>query len=336
MTRIVMHPPQAHPYGAPVMMMAPWAWWETHIRAEGTSLQMHYDPDAIDIREFSVTFGLDEDRVALIDPPSMHLIHTHEFDDLYSELGARRVTTRADLTARVVWWCPPGEAWRPVEHVRTCSPGRYEHESHTGDRAHRVPEDWDNPGVLYESMSLLNWPMNPMIVDGMSIGPPTDYVGGVDDNRRLNREEIASIYGLDPALLAHPGRREIVHRVLGPGDEARDYTLADIEAMRGGFEAALAAAIPTALRALGFDLEVVAPGLVTGIHTEEMHRYGPAIKPERDVIDEIDRLVNEQIRPGPRDDYTVDRYPRCDHCQHSWHGKPCDECACLGEFEAPV
>lgn len=60
------------------------------------------------------------------------------------------------------------------------------------------------------------------------------------------------------------------------------------------------------------------------------------VLPEQDVVDEIDRLVNEQVAPGPRDDYHVDRYPKCTHCSHDWHGVLCAHCDCLGELEDPV
>jgi hypothetical protein len=60
------------------------------------------------------------------------------------------------------------------------------------------------------------------------------------------------------------------------------------------------------------------------------------VLPEQDVVDEIDRLVNEQVAPGPRDDYRVNRYPKCAKCHHDWHGILCDNCDCLGELEDPV
>jgi len=65
--------------------------------------------------------------------------------------------------------------------------------------------------------------------------------------------------------------------------------------------------------------------------------------PERDVIDAIDELVNEQLAVGPVDDYNADRYIKC-RCGHDWHGIQCVQCACLssdpdgrggGAIEAP-
>lgn len=57
------------------------------------------------------------------------------------------------------------------------------------------------------------------------------------------------------------------------------------------------------------------------------------VNPEDRVLDEIDKLVNEQVRPGPVDDYHVNRYPKCKHCRHDWHGILCKLCDCLGELE---
>jgi len=64
-----------------------------------------------------------------------------------------------------------------------------------------------------------------------------------------------------------------------------------------------------------------------------------AVLPESELIDEIDRLVNESVKVGPVDDYSVNRYPKCPHCGHQWHGIMCEAtstCDCLGELEDPV
>ncbi|TDH48868.1 hypothetical protein E2F47_22140 [Mycobacterium eburneum] len=44
-----------------------------------------------------------------------------------------------------------------------------------------------------------------------------------------------------------------------------------------------------------------------------------------DIIDEIDRLVDDQLAAGPVDDYNVNRYDRCWHCGRDWHGMPITE-----------
>ncbi len=38
------------------------------------------------------------------------------------------------------------------------------------------------------------------------------------------------------------------------------------------------------------------------------------------LIDDIDRLVDEQLASGPVDDYNTNRYDRCPHCSRDWHG----------------
>lgn len=42
--------------------------------------------------------------------------------------------------------------------------------------------------------------------------------------------------------------------------------------------------------------------------------------PEQDVLDAIDQLVDEQMAPGPRDDYSKPYTERCPKCGGSWHG----------------
>ena len=54
------------------------------------------------------------------------------------------------------------------------------------------------------------------------------------------------------------------------------------------------------------------------------------LNPEDQVLDDIDLLVNDQVRPGPQDDYNVDRYPKCEACGHDWHGLDCvGGCDCV-------
>lgn len=38
------------------------------------------------------------------------------------------------------------------------------------------------------------------------------------------------------------------------------------------------------------------------------------------IIDDIDRLVDDQLAAGPVDDYSVNRYDKCGHCGRDWHG----------------
>lgn len=38
------------------------------------------------------------------------------------------------------------------------------------------------------------------------------------------------------------------------------------------------------------------------------------------LLDDIDRLVDEQLAAGPVDDYNANRYSKCPHCDRDWHG----------------
>jgi hypothetical protein len=59
--------------------------------------------------------------------------------------------------------------------------------------------------------------------------------------------------------------------------------------------------------------------------------------PEKHVIDEIDRLVDETMAAGldergyPLDDYVQNHYPQCEDCRHDWHGVKCRYCGCEGK-----
>lgn len=49
---------------------------------------------------------------------------------------------------------------------------------------------------------------------------------------------------------------------------------------------------------------------------------------EDSVIDDIDALIATELDEYgvPLDDYSKDRYPRCELCQRHWHGLPFTEC----------
>lgn len=40
------------------------------------------------------------------------------------------------------------------------------------------------------------------------------------------------------------------------------------------------------------------------------------------LLEDIDSLIDESLAIGPVDDYQVNRYPRCPHCNRNWHGLP--------------
>ena len=60
------------------------------------------------------------------------------------------------------------------------------------------------------------------------------------------------------------------------------------------------------------------------------------VNPEQAVIDVIDELVDESLAPGPVDDYSVNRYDRCDLCRNDWHGLPSGGCPGAYATEAEV
>lgn len=82
--------------------------------------------------------------------------------------------------------------------------------------------------------------------------------------------------------------------------------------------------------------DIVSGGYARQSTTWGETRYRPPnpagnVLPESEVIDEIDRLVNEQVAPGPVDNYEVNRYPSCENCEHDWHGLDCEDedCECI-------
>lgn len=133
----------------------------------------------------------------------------------------------------------------------------------------------------------------------------------------------ATIMGLQ-ILIEHnlpPGR------ILVVGQDGLERQYPDRRAIE---EIAASTGIPAALLGTGRD---------DFLPLEDGDLLAPArsnVLPEQDLVDEIDRLVNEQVATGPVDDYRIDRYPKCTHCHHDWHGLLCDACTCLGELEEPV
>jgi len=343
-TQIVLHPhflPRCGPY---VWLPAPWAWWETRTT---TDLVVRHYPDAIDIREYTVTFGEDGERVMLTDPPAMILLHLRTYQDLWEDVP-RTLLMSDSLSARVVWWQSPGERWRQVPYVPMCRPGEYRHDSFTGtsmEVQRRAAAEWGDGEIRFGAdIPVLQWPMQPMIVDGQSIGPPSVqigtaaheaaevYEGPLDDvslvqQHMIRRREIAHIYDIPEEFLpANPALGRIRDRY-----ERIQTTWRAMQDQVGAAEVR----VPQETYRSGWR-EPIGDRITFDELRARRARYGPAVLPERDVVDEIDRLVNEELRPGPVDDYETNRYPKCKHCGCDWHGLLCAHCACLGELEDPV
>lgn len=54
-------------------------------------------------------------------------------------------------------------------------------------------------------------------------------------------------------------------------------------------------------------------------------------RPEQNVIDAIDALVDEQLR-NPQDNYSALYAERCDLCHKEWHGLPSELTGCPGAY----
>jgi hypothetical protein len=369
MTQIVLHPANGRYGGGQAMLPAPWMWWETRV---GGELEWRYEPNVEDVEKVYATFGPDGDRVVITDPPSLFLIHLQEYDDRSYERIRSAMLIRSYLTARVVWHTQPGPHWQPVPSVMTCRPGWYQHDSDCrglGERR-REPEEWNTRSTFYEPMPRLRWEMTPMIVDGQSIGPPStpltssrcrqcqrylpaggagttevrgwggDLIGVLQQGalceecermRSRSRRRTNRAPGVEPAPPT-PGQILVF-------DGQGGWVPRDVEEIGSIYgQPAMGMFTPNEIR----EREGLPPlryGGRTGLADEisgglSVGVYGPAILPEKEVVDEIDRLVNDELRTGPLDD--INRYPTCEHCPHQWHGEPCEKCACLGEFEDPI
>jgi len=314
LTQILLHPQVLPRYASgPMIMPEPWAWWETRcgISRFLPSGDMLYLERSADESEVKLTFGLDAAAVILTDPPASHLLSVTIFDDrVYAELG-RTLLENMYLLARVVWHEQPDPRWNVVPGLRTCCPGDYRNNSEARGSTERSrardPLREYAEQFISRDTPLLRWPIVPTIRDERGL---CEFCGAVADGHRhggyrrvstaWSVNEIREREGLPelPGIVGASGTRL-------PGFEDRLLPAAD------------------GLYSWGGDLVAGLQG-----HYSAAARYGPAIKPEQEVVDEIDRLVNEQIRPGPRDDYSVNRYPKCTVCRHEWHGLDCDADGC--------
>jgi hypothetical protein len=115
-------------------------------------------------------------------------------------------------------------------------------------------------------------------------------------------------------------------RTMQPQD---DETGAALERGRLALSSGVAAALFLAERRATLVASAALPPAVIEDKPQETQKRNP----EDDVLDAIDLLVDQQLKSGPRDDYNVNRYPRCVKCHHDWHGTCCENCSCLGDPE---
>lgn len=297
MTRIVLHPPLLPRYGpeggSAVLLGEPWAWWRVRVT---TDAMIRYEPSFPDsIEECVVEFGGDG---TITDPPAMHLVTEVSYTDIWGGAIPRTLMDRYYVYCEVVWHEQPGPEWRQWPR-RTCRPGDYFH--------------------------------------------GTVQIGS-DEHRRLNADsDVHWERGLSPYLhWPLPQFPRDQGALLGPGLHAVVEALREIPPLNVGLWLPETGMVDDdRLRREGWvdfghidenGLQVRAVetwgGDVIGFHERRVAR-SPNVKPESEVIDEIDRLVNDQVRYGPRDDYQADRYDKCDDCGHDWHGLDCAFCGCL-------
>ena len=308
MTQILLRPlrPRGDNNEPAVLLRPPWAWWETRAVADraGNIMVVEQNSD-----EYVVTFGHDGDAVILTDPPAMHLLQVTVYDDRLWMESRRVMLENYYLLARVVWHEQPGPQWQPVPGRMTCLPGYYlqECEQRPADgRSGRRDYMRYEPAAVAEpfertELRPLDWPIVPTV---RTRQPGADVAD-------VSHTHIVFVNG------------HFAYRVQADAGRSAPSTSDD------------SCTVCTGQLVLTNDrdhLICLGCGAVTGRHgAPSKAAHGPSVLPESQVVDEIDRLVNESIRPGPRDDYTVDRYPKCDQCPHSWHGLECDTdgCDCL-------
>ena len=168
-----------------------------------------------------------------------------------------------------------------------------------------------------------------------------------DENRReIYRRDI-----VEPTIPGHPfdtifGMEVRVTTSLPPGRvivTSRDQERRSFGETYAQAHDRLAAAARPQAEALGLSpdgLRVVDPrrDRLQGLFQQQPSRWGQPVplrpndhvlNPEDHVLDEIDQLVNEQVRPGPVDDYQINRYDKCKQCGHDWHGLDCERCGCI-------
>jgi hypothetical protein len=290
MTRIVLHPDRLPRYpAAPMLMCAPWRWWETRTH--------HAWQQGRDGNVYTVTFGRDGAAVTLTDPPAVRLLQITVYDDRFIEQLDRALLTSSYLLARVVWHEAPDPSWYPVPGLFTCSPGDYRFDSEMRSEQGADYRYSFGPQEQQLYMRELTWPITPTLRVNRFAGPTGTIL-----------DELAG-WGGDLITT--------MQNAYTPNEIREREGLQPVQ-------------IPRYWNPQ--------PSIVTGGRR-------PNVLPESEVIAEIDRLeeyfdtrdeaeaavrlVNDQVRRGPRDDYNADRYPKCADCGHTWHGLDCEHCGCL-------
>lgn len=296
MTRIVFRPAQLPDYrGARVALPPPWRWWETTIHAEPGDDLFSYDqhpPSGV----YHFTFGDDRDRVILTDPPSVLAeTVTHYYNPGMDGWPVTELA-RIRMTVLVVWHEQPGPQWTlprwshfPAIFMN-CVPGRYEARHYAFLRNESAPP---LRGPV-DTSQVLRWPLHPTIRDGQAIPPtqPIVYAGfwrrWVETNLVPWQREFLNQW-TEPQQRPHPHPRRQQQQLLAAAITRQEFE--ERNALFTFDEAASTLSVTTEPR-----------------------------NPEQDVIDEIDALVNDQLRHEASGyDHNINQ-ERCHLCGRPWHG----------------
>lgn len=343
MTSIVVHPAitSGQYIGSPVLLRPPWRWWHTraydnhehgHLCAQQftgdiwrpTQQQQQPQQDRV-----TLTFGRDWDAVVLTDPPSMRLLTVEEWRDIAFGDPRRDVRMRMErryMDVSVVWHECPGPDW----HMRgdapfpvpTCRPGDYRIDTCAGDRhdllRQREQQRRDFDQLFYGDPSrTLQWPLHPTIRDGRRM--PIDL---------SDRSDVRCLQ---------------CRRYMPPSDVSRALALQLQDAAYGGVlcdacahmlrrghvtvnEARMREGLPP-LQPLQQTVTVRPrppyPGAGGAVGGGGGQR-DPRCRPEQQVLDDIEELVNEELtqtRSGY--DHNINQ-EHCPVCGRNWHGLPGD------------
>jgi hypothetical protein len=376
MARILVHPQRVARYGDHYALGTRWRWWRCRLLPDECNelLYQFYD-DPVQPREASVIFNRD-DPVEFVDPPAVVITVLYpEFQDI-NYGSARAVTsmmTRGpSAECDLVWHQCPGPRWMPLPGD-TCQLGEYRIESM--DPSSRRPRHSTQmlrhpylpvlpaPEVtssLEEATALTRQQIAAMygvplaVVAPDQLAPSSSLDGyldamlrGVEEFRanQMRNPTIVLINLEDYRRIVELARQraELLSFMGNPPQDLIGDRLTVF-----GLEVRAERLIPRGQVLLigegGRTTVTVRPDYAPG--GVRPRRMPPSarvraksslyLNPEDQVLDDIDLLVNEQVRGGPVDDYRVDRYPKCKHCPHQWHGLCCEHCDCLGELEEEV
>lgn len=299
---------------------AGWRWWRKTVYPgdDGNIFQRFWEPSVENVQEARIVF--DRQFPTIIQNPPVLRVRIVE---RYAEINAGVMMVPYEVAHHgevlMVWYGPPGPEWEPLGG-NTCSPGEYIFDQIAEQRGRGMygddlrqtsTMDRDSREQRWESgMGMLEWPHEAAMpylgqfMDQMSIEALDEALQRRYD--AVGQTRLSEVYGgqLDDVLSAwqqfnrsaRAAREEYADRgLLSPNEIRRREGLPPAPAPQPR----------------------VRPGGLYG----DPRELDMDARPEQAVVDEIDRLVNEQMRQR-MDDYSRDFTERCEHCGEAWHGLP--------------